>query len=125
MSVRHLRQILTYLTIVLATLIVVFVLQQIQNQKGHRKIATQITQFCELPDLPEELTIRHASIDQSENKQYIDVILALTGPTDILDGWLEKVDKWELKRPGVIQNHRIREAEMSSRIDFTAEVYLK
>lgn len=125
MSVRRLRQILTYLIVVLATLVVVFVLQQIQNQKGQRQVASEITKLCELPDLPEELTIRHATIDRSENKQYIDVILALTGPTETLDGWLEKVDQWEHKRPGVIQNHRIREAEMSSRVDFSAEVYLK
>ena len=125
MSVHRLRQILTYLVVILATLIVVLIIQQIQGQKGHRQVAAQITKLCELPDLPEELIIRHATIDRSEDQQFVDVILALTGPTETLDGWLEKVDKWEQKRPGVIQNYRIREAEMSSRIDFTAEVFLK
>jgi hypothetical protein len=125
MSVRRLRQILTYLVVILTTLVVVLLLQQSQNQKSLSHVASQITELCELPDLPDGLTVRHATIDRSENQQYIDVILALTGPTKDLDGWLEQVDKWEQKRPGVIQNHRIREAEMSSRVDFTAEVYLK
>ena len=125
MSVRRLRQILTYLVVVLTTLVVVLLLQQVQNQKGLSQVASQITELCELPDLPDGRRIRHATIDRSENEQFIDVILALSGPTEDLDGWLEEVDKWEQKRPGVIQNHRIREAEMSSRVDFTAEVFLK
>jgi len=125
MSVRRLRQLLTYLVVILVTLIAIFALQQFQRQKGLSHIAAQITEICELPELPEELTVRHASIDRSEDPQFVDVILALTGPTETLDDWLEKVDLWEKKRPGVIQNHRIREAEMSSRADFTAEVYLK
>lgn len=125
MSVRRLRQILTYLVIVLATLVVIFVLQRTQNQKGGREIASEITFRCDLPDLPDGLTVRHAAIDRSDNERYIDVILVITGPTETLDGWLEKVDQWEKKRPGVIQNHQIRESEMSPRVDFTAEVYLK
>lgn len=125
MSVRRLRQVLTYLTIILATLVAMTLFLRFQEQKGLRQVAAQITNLCELPDIPEGITVRHATIDRSENRQYIDVILALSGPTETLDGWLEKVDNWEKKRPGVIQNHRTREAEMSSRVDFSAEVYLK
>jgi len=125
MSIRRLRQILTYLTVILATLVAMLLFQRYQQQKGLRAVATEITTTCQLPEIPEEIDVRHAHIDPSENQDFIDVILTLSGPTETLDKWLEKVDEWEKKRPGVIQNHRIREAEMSSRVDFTAEVYLK
>lgn len=125
MSIRRLRQALTYLTIVLATLVAMLLLQRYKQQESLREIAGQITTLCKLPEIPEEIQIRHASIDPSTNEQFVDVILALTGPTETLDTWLKEVDQWEKKRPGVIQNHRTREAEMSSRFDFTAEVYLK
>jgi hypothetical protein len=125
MSIRRLRQILTYLTVILATLVAMLLFQRYQQQKGLRAVAAEITTTCQLPEIPEEIDVRHAHIDPSENQDFIDVILTLSGPTETLDKWLEKVDEWEKKRPGVIQNHRIREAEMSSRVDFTAEVYLK
>ncbi|MDB4465792.1 hypothetical protein N9057_05845 [Akkermansiaceae bacterium] len=125
MSIRRLRQILTYLTVILATLVAMLLFQRYQQQKGLRTVAAEITTACQLPEIPEEIDVRHAHIDPSENQDFIDVILTLSGPTETLDKWLEKVDEWEKKRPGVIQNHRIREAEMSSRVDFTAEVYLK
>jgi hypothetical protein len=125
MSIRRLRQVLTYLTVILATVVAMLLFHRYQQQKGLRVIAAQITTACKLPEIPEEIDIRHAYIDPSENQQFIDVILTLSGPTETLDAWLEQVDEWEKKRPGVIQNHRIREAEMSSRVDFTAEVYLK
>lgn len=125
MSIRRLRQALTYLTVILATLVAMFFFQRFKQQEGLRAIANEIVRISELPEIPEEITVKHASIDQSENRQFVDVILALSGPTETLDNWLEKVDEWEKKRPGIIQNHKIREAEMSSRMDFTAEVYLK
>ncbi|MCX8237659.1 MAG: hypothetical protein OSB05_02470 [Akkermansiaceae bacterium] len=125
MSIRRLRQTLTYLTVILATLVAMFLFQRFQQQKGLRQIAAQVTTICNLPEIPREITIRHATIDRSEDRQFVDVILALSGPTKTLDTWLEKIDEWEKKRPGVIQNHKIREAEMSSRVDFSAEVYLK
>ncbi|MEO1832068.1 MAG: hypothetical protein ABGZ08_05990 [Akkermansiaceae bacterium] len=125
MSIRRLRQVLTYLTVILATVVAMLILQRYQKQEGPRAVAAQITTACQLPDIPKEIDVRHAHIDPSEDQQFIDVILTLSGPTDSLDEWLKQVDEWEKKRPGVIQNHRIREAEMSSRVDFTAEVYLK
>lgn len=125
MSIRRLRQVLTYLTVILATVVAMLLFHRYQQQKSLRAVATQITTACQLPDVPKEIEVRHAHIDPSENQQFIDVILALSGPTESLDDWLKQVDKWEKKRPGVIQNHRIREGEMSSRVDFTAEVYLK
>ncbi len=125
MSIRRLRQTLTYLTVILATLVAMFLFQRFQQQKSLRHVAAQITTLCRLPEIPEEITVRHATIDPSEDRQFVDVILALTGPTETLDTWLEEVDEWEKKRPGVIQNHKIREAEMSSRVDISAEVFLK
>ena len=125
MSIRRLRQVLTYLTVILATVVAMLLFQRYQQQEALRAVATQITTACQLPDVPKEIEVRHAHIDPSENQQFIDVILALSGPTESLDDWLQQVDEWEKKRPGVIQNHRIREGEMSSRVDFTAEVYLK
>ena len=125
MSIRRLRQVLTYLTVILATVVAMLLFQRYQKQEGLRAVAAQITTACQLPDVPKEIDVRHAHIDPSEDQQFIDVILTLSGPTGSLDEWLKQVDEWEKKRPGVIQNHRIREAEMSSRVDFTAEVYLK
>ncbi len=125
MSIRRLRQVLTYFTVILATMVAMLLFQRFQLKKGQRQIAGEITSICKLPDIPEEIIVWHAVIDRSENEQFVDVILTLTGPTEALDSWLEQVDGWEKKRPGVIQNHRIREAEMSSRVDFNAEVYLK
>jgi len=89
MPVRRLRQILSSLTLILATLAIVFFLQQLQKQKSQRQIAAEITRLCQLPDLPDSLTIRHASIDHSEQRSYADVILALSGPPKALDEWLE------------------------------------
>ncbi len=125
MSVQRLRQSLSYLIVIVVTLCVAFILRHLQDQTNYRQVATEISEVCELPDIPQALTIHHASIDHSESEQYVNIILSLGGPTHTLDAWLEKVDQWENKRPGVIQNHRIRESEMSSRADFTAEVFLK
>ena len=125
MSIRRLRQVLTYLTVILATVVATLLFHRYQQQEGLRAVAAQITTACQLPDVPKEIDVRHAHIDPSDDQQFIDVILTLSGPTGSLDEWLKQVDEWEKKRPGVIQNHRIREAEMSSRVDFTAEVYLK
>ena len=125
MSIRRLRQALTYLTVILATVVALLLFHRYQKKEGLRAVAAQITTACQLPDVPKEIDVRHAHIDPSEDQQFIDVILTLSGPTGSLDEWLKQVDEWEKKRPGVIQNHRIREAEMSSRVDFTAEVYLK
>ncbi|MFT6861481.1 MAG: hypothetical protein ACJAVK_000033 [Akkermansiaceae bacterium] len=125
MSIRRLRQALTYLTIILATLVAMLLFQRFQQQKGQRQIAGEIISICELPDISEEIIVRHAVIDRSEDERFVDVILTLTGPTETLNNWLEQVDGWEKKRPGDVQNHRIREAEMSSRVDFSAEVYLE
>ena len=125
MSIRRLRQVLTYLTVILATVVAMLLLHRYQKKEDLRAVAAQITTACQLPDVPKEIDVRHAHIDPSEDQQFIDVILTLSGPTGSLDEWLKQVDEWEKKRPGVIQNHRIREAEMSSRVDFTAEVYLK
>ena len=84
---------------------------------GHRSLHA--------PPLPDGLTIQHAAISPSDDADYIDTNLTLTGPTDVLDGWLDNVDTWAKKRPGIILNHQLRESEMSSRADFSAEVYLK
>lgn len=124
MSIRRLRQILTYLTIVLVTLSAVVLYQRHERQEGLRATAGEIIRISELPEIPEEIEVRHALIDPSEDRRFVDVILTLTGPQDLLNRWLDQVDDWEKNRPGIIQNHKIREAEMSSRMDFTAEVFV-
>lgn len=124
MSIRRLRQILTILTVILATLTATFLSQRHFRQKEAREVGAEIIRLCELPKLPEEISVRHALIDPSEDKRFVDVFLTLTGPTKALNDWLKNFDRWEKKRPGIIQNHRTREAEMSSRFDFTAEVYV-
>ena len=123
MSIRRLRQVLTHLTVIVATLAAVLLFQLYQQQQGARETGEQIISFCQLPDLPEEIVVRHAVIDRSDDPDFVDVILTLTGPTDPLHHWLKQFDQWEKDRPGIIQNHRTRESEMSSRFDFTAEVY--
>lgn len=125
MSIRRLRQILTHLTVILATLVAILLYQKYQQGEGKRVLAREIAQISRLPEIPDEIIVRHAAIDPSEDENFVDVILTLTGPSGILNAWLEKVDEWEKDRPGVIQNHRIREAEMSSRVDFNAEIYLE
>jgi hypothetical protein len=125
MSVRRLRHILTYLVVILATLVAVLFFFQWKNRSTSLEGASEVVRLCDLPELPEGLTARHVAIDASDNPELVDVILTLTGPTEILVPWLEKVDKWEKKRPGKVLNYKIRESEYSSRVDFTAEVYLK
>jgi len=125
MSVRRLRQILTYLVVILVTLVAVLFILNWKTKKSFSHGASEAIQLCGLPTLPDGLTARHVAIDPSENPQLVDIILTVTGPTETLDSWLEKVDQWEKKRPGKVLNHKIRESEHSSRIDFTAEVYLE
>lgn len=125
MSIRCLRHLLTYLTIVLATLAAVVLYQRYQQERGLRSLAQQITELSRLPQIPEEIEVRHAVIDSSEDERFVDVILTLTGPQKLLNDWLDEVDEWEKDLPGVIQNHKIREAEMSARMDFTAEIYVE
>lgn len=125
MSIRRLRQVLTHLTVIVVTLAAVLLFQLYQQQYGARETGQQIISSCQLPDLPEEIVVRHAVIDRSDDPDFVDVILTLTGPTETLNDWLKQFDQWEKDRPGVIQNHRTRESEMSSRFDFTAEVYLQ
>lgn len=125
MSLRKLRTLLNYLLVILATLAGKHFFDQWFLQKGERAIAEEIIVLCELPPLPEGITVHHAEIMPAENPAYVDTNLTLTGPTDTLDGWLDKVDDWRKRPPGVIQNHTLRESEWSSRADFTAEVYLK
>jgi hypothetical protein len=124
MSIRRLRQTLTFLTVILATLVAVFLYQRHLEKEGTNKMGREIVKICQLPDLPEEVEVRHALVDRSEDERFVDVILTLTGPTKALNDWLKEFDQWEKKRPGLIQNHRTREAEMSSRFDFTAEVFV-
>jgi len=124
MSIRRLRQVLTCLTLILATLAAVLLYQRHQQENGVRHTGEEITGICQLPELPEEIIVRHAVIDRSEDPQFVNVILTLTGPNKTLDSWLKDFDQWEKNRPGIIQNHRTREAEQSSRFDFTAEVYI-
>jgi hypothetical protein len=125
MSIRRLRQLLTGLTLILATLVAVVLYQRYQRQEGLRNTAGRITEISQLPQIPEEIDVRHAVIDPSEDRHFVDVILTLTGPQKLLNDWLDEVDEWEKNRPGVIQNHKIREAEMSARMDFIAEIYVK
>ncbi|MGC6565447.1 MAG: hypothetical protein ACON38_07520 [Akkermansiaceae bacterium] len=125
MTLRQLRTALNFILVILATIVGKHTYDQWKNQRSARTVATEIVSLCELPDLPEEITINHAAIDPSEDEQYVDTNLTLTGPTKVLDGWLDQVDDWKKKRPGVILNYQIRESEMSSRVDFSAEVYLK
>lgn len=122
MSIRLLRQILTILTVIFATLMAVFLYQQYLQNEGVTKIGNEIVEICQLPELPEEVEIKHALVDKGEDSGFVDVILTLTGPQKNLNGWLKEFDEWEKMRPGLIQNHSTREAEMSSRFDFTAEV---
>ena len=125
MPVRQLRTFLNFILVILATLAAKHTYDQWKTQRGARIVAGQVIEACMLPPLPDGLTIQHAAIFPSDDADYIDTNLTLTGPTDVLDGWLDQVDTWTKKRPGIILNHQLRESEMSSRADFSAEVYLK
>ncbi|MGD1980010.1 MAG: hypothetical protein PVJ98_11505 [Akkermansiaceae bacterium] len=125
MSIRLLRNILTYLTVVLVTMTAVLLYQRYLQEKNTREVGEEIIRLCKLPEVPEEIIVRHAVIDRSEDPRFVDVLLTLTGPENKLNDWLDGFDEWEKKRLGVIENHRTRESEGSSRFDFTAEVYVE
>ena len=125
MPVRQIRTFLNFVLVILATLAAKHTYDLWQTQRGARVIADQVIALCELPALPEDLTIRHADIAPSSDADFVDTNLTLTGPTEILDTWLDQVDEWTKKRPGIILNYQLRESEMSARADFSAEVYLK
>ncbi|MEJ6578311.1 MAG: hypothetical protein QNL33_20070 [Akkermansiaceae bacterium] len=125
MPVRQLRTFLNFVLVIFATLAAKVTYDNWQTQRGARVIADQVIEVCQLPTLPEGLTINHARISPSDDSDYVDTNLTLTGPTDVLDGWLDEVDDWTKKRPSIILNYQLRESEMSSRSDFSAEVYLK
>ena len=125
MPVRQLRTFLNFILVIFATLAAKVTYDNWQTQRGARLIADQVIAICQLPSLPEGLTIDYAQISPSDVTDYVDTNLTLSGPTDLLNGWLDKVDDWAKKRPGIILNYQLRESEMSSRADFSAEVYLK
>jgi hypothetical protein len=125
MPVRQLRTFLNFVLVIFATLAAKVTYDNWQTQRGARVIADQVIEVCQLPTLPEGLTINYARISPSDDSDYVDTNLTLTGPTDVLDGWLDEVDDWTKKRPSIILNYQLRESEMSSRSDFSAEVYLK
>jgi len=125
MSVRQLRTFLNFVLVILATLAAKHTYDQWSTQRGARVVAGQVIELCQLPALPENLTIHHADISPSDDADFVDTNLILAGPTDVLDDWLDQVDEWVKNRPKIILNYRLRESEMSSRVDFNAEVYLK
>lgn len=125
MPLRQLRTTLNFILVILATLAAKHLYDEWKNQRSARAVASQVVSLCSLPELPEGLTIDHAAIAPSDDSNYVDTNLTLTGPTEILDDWLDQVDEWQKKRPGTVLNFQLRESEMSSRVDFSAEVYLK
>ncbi|MDA7881309.1 hypothetical protein N9A94_03305 [Akkermansiaceae bacterium] len=90
-----------------------------------RTTGKDIITLCQLPPLPEELEILHAENDPSDDDKHVDVTLTIVGPTKALTRWLEEVDAWELDYPVRILRYKIRESEMRSRMDFSAEILLK
>jgi len=125
MPVRQLRTSLNCVLVILATLAAKHTYDQWRSQRGARADAEQVIELCQLPSLPANLTIDHVKISPSDDDDFVDTNLTLTGPTEVLDGWLDQVDEWVKKRPRIILNHQLRESEMSSRVDFSAEVYRK
>jgi len=112
---------MTLVVVVLATLTVKHFYDLWKIQTAGKEIIA----ICQLPPLTEELEILHVRIDPSDDPRYIDVILSVTGPVEDLDQWLEKVDAWELQRPSKVIRYTTRESEMRSRVDFSAEVFIK
>ncbi|MDA7520529.1 hypothetical protein N8531_01265, partial [bacterium] len=55
MSIRRLRQVLTYLTVILATVVAMLLFHRYQKKEGLRAVAAQITTACQLPDVPKEI----------------------------------------------------------------------
>jgi hypothetical protein len=80
------------------------------------QVAREIVTLCELPPIPIELEVLHASITEN------DVSLTVTGPDKVFDTWLGEIDKWKDNRPFQILNFTIRESESSIRVDFSAEL---
>lgn len=124
MPIRQLRTFLNFILVILATLAAKHLYDQWHTQKGSRALANEVIEICALPALPEDIVIRHADIMMSDDRELVDTSLTLTGPTEVVDGWLDQVDSWVKKRPGHILNYQLRESERSSRVDFSAEVFL-
>ena len=118
---RKIRQIMSLILLVLVTLAAKHFYGLWKTQTAGK----EIIEICELPPLTEELEILHARNDPSDDPRYLDVTLTVIGPMKDLDQWLEKADAWELERPSKILRHTIRESEMTSRVDFSAEVFIK
>ncbi|MEJ6646279.1 MAG: hypothetical protein QNL24_03035 [Akkermansiaceae bacterium] len=80
------------------------------------QVAKEIVTLCELPPIPYELEVLHASIIEKN------VSLTVSGPDKIFDTWLGEIDKWRDNRPFQVLNFTIRESESTIRMDFSAEL---
>ena len=118
---RKIRQIMSLILLVLVTLAAKHFYDLWKTQTAGK----EIIEICELPPLTEELEILHARNDPSDDPRHIDVTLTVIGPVKDLDQWLDNGHAWELDRPSKILRHTIRESEMTYRVDFSAEVFIK
>ena len=124
MSLRKYRQSFHLILVIFLTLVGKQAYDYWNQQHQTRLLLDEIISLCQLPEIGDELIINHAIIDYSTESDCADAHFILTGPSKTLDAWLSKIDEWKAKQPGAILNYQIRESEMRSRVDFSAEVYL-
>ena len=116
-SIRRVRLLLNVVIIVLLTLLGCYLYDQWKN----RKAGEEIIYRCEFPEIPEQLIVVNAKLD--EPHVYLSVI-AHDDDSEVFDEWMGEVDKWQQKQPFGVLNASFRESEKSLRLDFTAELRL-
>lgn len=113
--IRKLRILLNVVIIVLLTLLG----RYFYDQWEERRAAEQVVALAQLPELPEELHVLHATEDESGMTLSV---LAGGDDSEVFDQWMAKVDEWKKQQPFEVLNFSIRESEKSLRVDFSIEL---
>ena len=114
---RRIRVLLNAIIIVLLTLLGRYFHDDWKDQKAGQ----EVIDLCQLPELPEQLTVLHARAKESH------VILSVSAEreeSEIFDAWMAEVDQWKKKPPFGVLNFSFRESEAILRMDFTAQLRL-
>lgn len=113
--IRKLRILLNIVIIVLLTLLG----RHFYDQWDERRAADEVLAKAQLPELPEELQVLHATDNESGMTLSV---LAVGDDSEVFDQWMAKVDEWKEKQPFEVLNFSVRESEKSLRADFSIEL---
>lgn len=113
--IRKLHILLNVVVIILLTLL----MRYFYDQWEGRRAAEQVVAMAQLPELPEELHVLHATEDESGMTLSV---LASEDDSEVFDQWMTKVDEWKKQKPFEVLNFSVRESEKSLRADFSIEL---